>query len=192
VELNNRGQAMLELLIVIPPFLLILLALVQLTELLVANMATQWAARQAARGAAVHVESADDVAFRIANRSLAPFLPPVPMPRSSPRSASALVQWSGRAMLYENVQTLSVRMPIRTDVRIRLAIEGEDIEEWPSDGDIAGGLSDARGVGDIVVSVQFNFPLRVPLAGHLFVNQSSPRRTRLITRSASFPVMYAP
>ncbi len=75
---SERGQAMLELVLVFPLVLLLVLALLQVAELIVAHMGVAWAARQAARAASVYVEQTDEITERVALRILGPFLPAIP------------------------------------------------------------------------------------------------------------------
>ena len=209
--LNQRGQAMLELLLIVPVFLILLLSLVQLTELLAAHMGTEWSARHAARSAAVHIEDAEDISFRVALQSLAPFLAPVPlaaMPAAGKEELSdPRIRWPARALFYQQskrhigdnagIEGVAALFkfdpePVQTSVRIRLADDEGRLQTWEGSDDLSENLRQAGGIGDVTITVDFRYPLRIPLVGRLFADGEATTVSRRIRRQASFPVMYAP
>ena len=147
----ESGVVMIETLVTLPLVLVTILAAWQLAEVTVADLAVGWAARIAARSAAVHADDAGPTAERAAAQAMAP-----------------LTQVLGAAPVVELALCMA---------------EGTSTEphDWPQL------LADAHGAAAFEAVVHFDFPLRVPLAAALF--GGSPRT---LTRTARFPVMYAP
>lgn len=182
---REDGQAMVEAIWVFPLLLIVLLAMVQLAELVVTMMAANWAARMSARVLAVRMndesepmERAEAAALQI----LIPFLPPVPGTGELEAGLAPVFRWMARTGMYQV-------LPLRP-LTLTGSIEFEHGAETLAN---AGRYLQAGERGNAVVNLSLWYPLRIPLGNRFFADASVTTATvRKISARAQFPVMYAP
>jgi hypothetical protein len=182
---REGGQAMLETIIVFPLLLIVILAMVQLADVLVATMAAHWAARLSARSVAVHLNDAQDplpVAEAAALQVMAPYLPPAKGTANLEERLSPVFRWMLRSTLY---LTGGLRpVAVTGHVRFDHGVESFDkARAYLRNGER----------GSAVVDVEIWYPLRVPIGNRFFADASVTTATvRRITAEGQFPVMHAP
>jgi hypothetical protein len=178
---NNRGQAALELLLLTPLLAICALVIVQLSQLFAAGMATAWAARHAARSAAVHWHEAEPVARAVAVRTLGPFLRPGV--DEAARDLPVWLRWTARAAQEE---ALGREVQVAAELRVYA-------DEWTpiSPHDLAS-LQGQAARGEVVVTVHFDYRLRLPLANRILGVGGPAPMTRSLNSTARFPVIYGP
>jgi hypothetical protein len=175
---------MLELILVLPLFLVLLMSAVQVTEIIAARLATGWAARLAARAAAVHLDADPDRKAELAAlHALAPFLHrqtgfKVPPAGPAYRSQSGTAKVGIRGRGWAQGESFA------TELRIAFQGGGLVAAEAARKRIHAGEPASAE------VHVAFDMPLRIPLAGRFFTNTDRPGVRRLQAR-ARFPVQAA-
>ncbi len=192
---NARGQTVLELIFVLPIVLFVLLAFVQISEIVLANLTTRWAARQAARVLAVHVSDPENAEAKVrmtALRILAPLLPPI-VNAGNDSGVPSNVKWALRAAAYDQLGGVGRDLfALGSPMTATMSIE--------SNGVIVDNLVSAQKTlstapnasATAIVTLRFNYRLRVPLVARVFADGFGSPPFREFVVSEAFPVMYAP